>query len=413
MKKKGAIDLSISYVIGFVILFLVIIIGVSIVYKPAAEFIGIAKLIPGFNQTESTEGASILGINLAKDNRLEYYSGEEWKTIDLKIKDFRLGDHEIKPENLKNELVNFYFNTPRDPASLALDFNSWAYWLVEPSNSFDKDAKNYVFKITPHVKKSFVELDKIRYYSGQSIVVDFNGLTYLRKYIDIPTPSPPYLDNLAEIQLNQASSKEFIEKAISWRDSILSGNKCEKFLVVNDKNYVVRKVENYLFVDLAVPVEGRSEKYSVDCFGVENYVDNQIKFKEEVHSVGFVYSEFIQRLLGDSEFSAYLTFNPSLNPSWTYVRGNFPQSYSVLRGDSFYADLVLLAQGSGIFSKHAVSFKNPDHQVAVSGQTTPVNIGYLKNKNWDDLKTEDRNKFIYDVLNAYYSSYKVEGVENA
>src|SRR5690606_32732311 len=106
---------------------------------------------------------------------------------------------------------------------------------------------------------------------------------------------------------------------IEWRDSILSGRKCEKFLNIDGKNYAARKVDDYLLVDLSLPISGRGEKYGEGCFGFENYVNKPIQFEDEAYSVGFIYSEFIERLIGDTEYSAYLTFNPSMESSWVYA----------------------------------------------------------------------------------------------
>jgi hypothetical protein len=113
---------------------ILVILALGIIGYGISSFFGgtifFAKLIPGFNYTENTGGMSIVGINLAKGNEIEYYTGSKWKVIDTKSDKFILGDYEIEPNSLSNKLREFYFKTPRDPVNFNVEVNSWRYWVA-------------------------------------------------------------------------------------------------------------------------------------------------------------------------------------------------------------------------------------------------------------------------------------------
>lgn len=384
MRKNGqGLTLETTLKLVFIAVVLVVVVPgiISLFGKP----ISTAKFIPGFNNTESTEGMSIVGINLAEGNRLEY-RGEKWKVVDLKSDGFVLGNYELRPENFKQELVGFYFNTPRKPERLSIEVNAWRYWDVT------KGVRELV-TIFPYTKKTLVETEKIDSKDGY-IEVDYSGKPIVKDERGFPF--------FTGAELQSGSVNGHLKLAVDWIDSILQGGKCEKFIALNvkenkeDKNntYTVRRLDNYLFVDLSKPVSGgTSQQWDREkCFGVDNFEE----YKDIVAVGSLVEFKYTN--------SNFFTSSPNVL-RWTEDGRWSPFSDHKIDSRTFYLFLTSLVE-SGLLN-NAEFDSSRGEGVFVAG--SKVNLEFMNGKKFSNLTPLEKNKFVYEVLTEYYKHYFFRG----
>ncbi|MBS3084157.1 hypothetical protein J4423_05105 [Candidatus Pacearchaeota archaeon] len=387
-----------------------------------------------------SDGTSIVGVNL-KDDQLQYYTGEEWRDINSKKNGelFPMGKYEFEPALFKKSIEDFYLYSERRPKALSISVNDWRYWVVEIGDFGYDNLNRYNLKIASHIKKRFKVKDLYNepiYYNDKiSDIVKVDYSFYV----------------LAFQEYNKYKDK-FVQ-AISWRDSILEDGNCERFLELNlDENkkgmgkklYTVRKVGQYIFVDLSEPVYGVAvEKWKNEsCFGVKNYVDDDIKITKEPEEIKFVFlrrsaHSFLERnkieilkyskedngvknwrfSRGD-QLNSIINSNRDLN---LYVQVKYLDSiYKELNNKNFNEGFVLLTRpDDGLFWQNSVTF---DSDKSVEG----VYINGKKIDGWNELlKKIDgkefnsvlndslRSEFTYKVLDNYYSSFKFEDSKEA
>ena len=417
MMRNG--DIPVKYLVAGILAVLVL--GGGLV---ANQKIGIitdwAKLLPGFNKSEPGVIA-IVGINLEEHNNLEYFNGETWKKMDIPKDNagFVMGSYEFNPANMERDLEGFYFNTRRKPGQFNLEINEWRYWVIYQELSS--------IVIYPYTKESYIGPPKSTYdhnFATFDAKISYDGLDKF-KY-----GKGDYLVSFLSLDLFKSSSA--FSKLISWRDSILEGNKCEKFLSLNLKEkgvsstkiYTVRKIENYVFVDLNNPVsEGKDEAYKEGRFVVENYKDTEDRSNWENNAnVLFKYTNY-------NSFSADVseTLSYAMHTGWVYqntwnidtikngarngASANVPDVYKGLYQKSFYDGLVLLAKPGGIFEQEDIAFNygsklgekvnvyiNQNSKVTDSVNADIISVN---GKAWNNLGPEEINRFIYNILNGY------------
>mgnify|MGYP001612224803 FL=1 len=372
-----------------------------------------ARLLPGFNQT-IPEGTSIVGVNLAT-NDLMYFTGEKWRKIDIPKDNggFVMGSYDFKPENMVLALSRFYFLSERRPSKLNLEINEWRYWEV-----VNGESKFSTVKINPHIKKIFIKNEKIPE-SNEYIDIDYANNRFYGKY----SVSDIYTPFVAEIEYEKYPEK--VAQVLAWRDSILEGEKCEKFLSLKvdekkqgekEKSYTVRKVDNYLFVDLSKSVyEGKSQEYDkLNCLGIVDYEDKEDRNKWENDAdatikYSFTYDPF-----------AWVPFTDEIiNEKVRFFAGTW--SYSSLK-DKDYVQYPSLA--SNILPYMHLNVDREFYEYIV-GQIIPnlnsisasfncddkiIQGFFIKDKKisnfgkcneWKNMKQEDIDKLIYDLLNEY------------
>jgi len=374
---------------------ILVILALGIIGYGVSSFFGgtifFAKLIPGFNYTENTEGMSIIGINLAKGNEIEYYTGSKWNVIDTKSDKFILGDYEIEPNVLAKELQDFYLKTSRDPVNFNVEVNSWRFWGVHINS------QSGLIEIIPQTKNGL---------SGPSSNPLFPSLNVGSISLLDKFNSNGFGDaDFAKIDYEHNPS--LIGDLIAWRDSILQGGKCQKLLTIEfkkngideSKSYFVRKNTPYIFIDLNEPIsDSSSEKYSSGCFDLTSYENNPLKIENPI-SISFEEK-------GPSLFSSYssstIVFNPSQDKKWFYFFGLDPTNsanpsypeyavYSRLQGLSIYDGLKLLFDSNnGPFKKY--SAKNI--KISIGSE------GIASFSSYSDLN----DKVFYDLLTKYYGS---------
>lgn len=251
---------------------LILVITLSGVWKRIDFFITLASFL-GFDSGEPPAGTSIIGVNMEKGD-LRYFTGEKWVKIDEKASSYLLGDYEFNPKDVKNSFYNFYVKTPRKPSTISFEANHWRY--LEASFISTDWGK---VRVSSNTKNGFAgpmgaDLGNL----GYSNSLDYEGISYISQEGSI---HPDFL--------KYDLSRDSLWKVVSWRDSILEGASCEKFMPLKiaynlpvqaqpsqvESKYSVRKIDEYLFVDLAKPVfAGVNEKYSKDnCFQSISYVD--------------------------------------------------------------------------------------------------------------------------------------------
>ena len=404
MRKIGEADVRILIVvvIAFFVLFMVFN-GFGDKIKQVSLPI---KLIPDFNFT-SSGGNAMIAIDLTKNEDLQYYNGEKMIKIDSGDGAFTLGSYEFNPDEVKQALGDFYFNTKRKPEQFNLEINGWRYWRVYQDTSF--------IIVDPHTKNGFIGSKST--YDGNFAVFDAN----------IPYNS---LDNskrgggsyiLWFESFDSYKSSPIFSKLITWRDSILEGGKCEKFIplslmkdgVQETKNYNVRKVDRYLLVDLNDPVyEGKKEDYNDGCSGIENYEDNE-KIVDDKIPITLSYTK--NRWENEDE-KASLIYSESPIPrfEWSYSRlkrGEYVVYFNHFEYSNFYDEFIkYLTNSNGYFDKKMISFNyggREDQGIFIGGSSKSINLDFIKGKEFQNPDANERNKFIYTVLTEYYSKYKV------
>src|SRR3989338_1375453 len=337
VKKKGEMNYIVPGLLAVFVLWMVL----YGFWDWIAEITFVAKLLPGFNSTAS-EGTNLVGINLENRDFFGYFTGESWRAIKDKDKNYILNDYEFLPSDFNKKLTAFY-NSERRPQKLVLEVNSWRYWEALSPTS-----------IILLVKKTFRDNEKIPQ-PLEGIYLDYHGNAK-------PLIFGNYFPSFMESEINE--NQLLIKKVVEWRDSILENNKCEKFLTLSFKEngvgktekYTVRKLDNYVFVDLSKPIIGgkKQEWDKEDCFGFENYDDEKNKILNNVDSrvfVDFIYTRFD----GSPDEVGMLSWKG--NSDWDYT-GKNGEPYQVLStvDDSFYQFLLELAGLNNLFHNLEIAF---------------------------------------------------------
>ena len=324
-----------------------------------------------------------------------------WKLEDV------LGSYEVDPSILNNKISSFYLDSERRPKEFSLEINSWRYWDVY---MWGLDFKRVSF-VRPKVKEGFVNTERILV-KGESLEIGYDNDGEIKpKDLQDVDLNIGYLPRFAEVEVDE--NPQAVAQVISWRDSILEDNKCEKFLDLTVKvnkeekplRYAVRKVDNYIFIDLNKPVyEGKKQEWDKeDCFGVENYEDDKNVDVDLKYSVKVNFKE-----KGDYFFSkdidSFVVFD-SLKNSWSYF--NFGQiardEYSRLHGRSLYEGLNLLFDSNnGLFKK----FRANSLRIWFSSNSNPDYHSWNNFDKYSDFKDKD----FYDLLTEYYT---IKEVKNA
>ena len=279
-------DTRTIWVFGILAVF-ILVLSLSGLWKQIDSFVFVAKLL-GFDTGTPPEGSSILGVNLDNGD-LRYFTGEKWRVIKLEDETFVLGKYEIIPQQVFDRFKKFY-EGERRPSTFKISVNTWRYWSVFPRgvNPGDYLSDWGAVPIQSRVKLGFVGFD-----DGT-----LNELGYLNPITNIftfPSGSVPYI-----LTLESTKYADAITKVIMWRDQILEGKACEKFLtldisrklsevsaslpsgVTQPPSYTVRKLDNYIFVDLDNPAAGGA---------VDVYTSNPDCFKDKIE----VYDDKVDR----------------------------------------------------------------------------------------------------------------------
>jgi hypothetical protein len=268
-KKADVRNIWVFAVVGALVLVVIL----SGVWKRFDFFITIASFL-GFDSGAPPAGTSIIGVNMEKGD-LRYFTGEKWVKIDENAKAYLLDIYEFNPAEIKKSIKSFYRDTKRKPETFSISVNNWRYWNIR----FSTDGYGKA-TISTETKKGFAgPLSTEKADLGYADVLDFKGYSYASR---VGSYFPFFLDFEAE------KNSDLLSKVVVWRDSILQGNSCEKFLELNVKlkdvqlappqnkpKYTVRKIDQYIFIDLNEPVFiGTVEKYlNSDCFKVDSYKD--------------------------------------------------------------------------------------------------------------------------------------------
>ena len=280
-----------------------------------------ANQLPDFATTNSKSGMGLVAINLNDQINLQYFDGEKWKDIDTnRDYQFTLDNYVFNPINVRNSLYTFYAYTDRRPTNFQISVNDWRYWKISPL-PFDDKIKTILMPVETLTKSGFPGSDLIA-----SAFLDTNN-NFVAKAGEHANKIFP-----------QEKNTPAYPAVIAWRDSILEGNSCEKFvtlglfkktdkvnapIVIAPTNYTVRKIEQYLFVDLSRPVSDDvdEEWKDEDCFEIEQYDDKLIdrsgwKNEADVH---IDFRDNDARILKDTDSKILWTpFGQTQSFAWSY-----------------------------------------------------------------------------------------------
>lgn len=403
MRRNGDIKYILAGILAVIVLGFVLY-GFSGKIK---EVTFITKLFPSFEQ-EAPDGTSIVGIKLTKGKTLDYFNGEKWKEIKNSEGLYRLGKYELKPDDIQKSLSDFYKRSERRPKQLSLEVNSWRYWDVDPEIFSDGSG---IKKITPKIKNTFIKNEFIVFdneYYPESITLDYNDEVKIRSGDTFPS----------FMALDIEEKQGLIAKVIEWRDSILEGNKCEKFLELSFKengidkteSYTVRKIDDRLFIDLNNPVSGDQEWNKVDCLGIKNYDDENNKILDNVNKNVLVDFKYTERNWKNTDenliWKSYAT--------WEY-NGKERRHYEILKimDKSFFLFLWGLAGPSNknVFYDLSVTFNSErnDQGIFIDGSKI-LGLDFIKGVEFDGgMSVEQRSEFVYRVLTEYYDKLVMVG----
>lgn len=399
MIRKG--DIHWSYIIGAVLGGVVLFLIFSGAWKTIQPIVFAVELI-GFN-VSSPQGNGIIGLNLQSGN-LEYYDGQEFKKFtnqEVAV----LGGYGFNVTDTKNKLNDFYFKTERRPTKLSLEINHWRYWDVSLGNS-----NKLAFIVNFKNKGSF---ESLLFNSLEYAELDSNGKPVLfGNYDGSNFPS------FGKIEFEENSDK--VASLIDWRDSILQGNSCEKFLNLRVKqngaekelDYTVRKSDNYIVVDLTKPIEFGVDKWSNEkCFNFDSYVDIPVG-KLGNSSVELNYTEY-----DGTDNDRKLVWDGT---KWSQTFGGQDEYYIGFSRNGLYDGLVALSKPNGILEVLDVIFNygsKSGQGVFIGTSKVPINLYLIGNeKEWNEwkgtqnLNNEIINDFIYRILDEYSKQLILEGL---
>ncbi|MEK6909051.1 MAG: hypothetical protein AABX23_03305 [Nanoarchaeota archaeon] len=404
--------------VGVIIGIAVLVITLTGVWKNFLVFVGLAKLLPSFNIT-APEGTSIVGVNL-KTNELElgyYIEGDRWQVIADSSKAYTLDKYEFVPNEIKKELLDFYVNTKRKPENFNIDINSWRYWVVSQEMSV-----NSLVKVYPKTKKTFEEKEKVnslplyfKFGYTNDATIDFE---------DYNIAQDAFVPEFVKPEYESLKNSDHVQNILAWRDSILQGNKCEKFLTFanlkedkakSDKEFSVRLVDGYLLVDLKLDNVGKTQDYKDNCFGLVSYEDKDEISSEMYTQVGTkpdIRFSFDFDTDFDTPAPGYVSYSSS---GWN-VDPRFDDARLITSENSFYENLILLTKPNGLFWNEEVYFEKDKNDgndgVFIKGRA--IDVDYLREKEWHRLNHAQTSQFVFNILNGYYADYKiVKGGANA
>ncbi len=387
MKRLG--EMQTKTIVG-IIAFVVLGIVVFSVSERFEVFYFIADLF-GFDAP--LKPAQIVGIDL-KSGELQYLDveSESWKNVPLGIDFAVISGELISPEEILKTLNDFYLKTERRPRVLDISASSWRRWIVNGPFDFGK------IQIMTETKKGFVgeELKSLGY-------LDYSGV------FEFPSYEKPYL-------LDLESSLPALQLAIDWRDQILGGKTCEKFLTFNlketgslksiQKKFSVRKEHSngrYLFVDFSKPVFENSDKWTdVDCFNVNEY--------NHIDRVGWENGAVVEIRFTDNDGVNTLekvTWEPK--NGWKFnTKENVDSFGRNLKNSDFYYGLVELTKSGGIFEKLDATFGKDFEGVFIKPIEhigfQKVDLNFPKLTEWGEFGGDNEQiitLFNYRVLDKY------------
>lgn len=428
--RRAEFSVGYMYIIGGVIAALIVISYFTGILPWILDKVGLVELIPVLGLAETVQGNGVLGVNIATGN-LEYYTGESFKKFTGQEVAL-LGGYEFNIKDVQGKISDFYFKTERRPSNFFnIKVNNWRYWTLSLYS-----LKDIIVKIEAHTIPGFrgpITEQKYGTLDGYSNSLKYSYYPYESNDVVVRNG---YLSSF--IELDSKYSGNHMPEAFEWMDSILQGNKCEKFLTLSlkqkdtqkDLTYTVRKVDGYLVIDLTKPVDsGNIEKWKNEkCFEKESYfgyIQTTPKTYDNAAKVEFYYTNLDGYDLFGQDVDEKLIY--SVEKGWTYQQSwgidktdeesisRAPEIYRQLADKNLYDGLILLTKKDGIFSQKEVAF-NYDSRTGqgVFVNKLPVAIN-LNGKKWDGLNSKQDeiliSEFIYGILDKYNSFAIVPGGE--
>ncbi len=278
MNRKG--ELSSGVIITLIIAAVLL---VAIVVASTDKFGSIGSFfnnfIPGYNSSANplTENVVSVGIDLSNDLRLVYFSGNAWIPLKTTNNVASIGSYDI-PSSLREQLIDFYFNTDRKSANFFELPEPWRILHAVPlagKTSLFYHSQGTPVSIEGLGNAAFA--DKGTYVYALDELAS-NELGTYKTRIFVNSNDELYVLHSAPFRIEKATSDElkrytpYISKLSSWRDQLLENGQCEKFVSVSftkDKSpmqeaYRVKQLKNYIYIDFNMPVQGTEEKF-VSC----------------------------------------------------------------------------------------------------------------------------------------------------
>ena len=332
MRRRGNILFGehgpFGIIIAVVVLGIVLFFLTSIAYGGPSGLINkFATIIPGFDfGQESVDRPAIIGYSLTEDVA-RYYDGTEWVDFPADGKKVKLAGFDVGGEDIAPVFYKYYRTERKGSKDISLDgdlrlylgtidvFCSWSKSLPISPLFGDCNIKLDGSKIDSSFLRVVLRLKREQYNKAYGTTKSFEQYYLLfsdgKSYIlDAKGGKTSYKEIKEDYTDGQ---KQLFDFMTGWRDQILEGHPCEKFIELFDNNYRVKQVDEYLLVDLNKPAEGQ-EKYGEGCFGKEG----EIKY---VNDKGFRISFEVKTFEGAStgKYTYYWRSAGHFGWRWDYI----------------------------------------------------------------------------------------------
>lgn len=380
MNRKGlSTEVLIALVIA-VALLVIMFVYLTGFHKDIGQFIGI---IPTANASvlPVAEGMAAIGMDLS-NFQFVYFSGEEW--LPLKAGgDVTLGAYDI-PASMRADLRTFYTETPRKGVRAFALPESWRILHI-PSGRFQVGA--YVYAVDELVSRDL-------------------GISSTDLYIDMQ--GELFVNSKKANAVQRARYGSYVGPIQEWRDEILAGGACEKFISLSFKKdkiptqavYRVKKDKTYIYVDFTTPVNGELEKWA-SCV---NHTDPYPVAFNPVENVSI-------RFTIDKELHTYTWHSLNGKREWEYS-GSKASSfvlYNVIESENFYNGLLLISSKlTGTYNDYLgfIGGEKPrvttvyfDESGGTLSATALQGTGAL-----DELtRVKNKDQLVNDIMTKYYS----------
>ncbi|MDP4039382.1 MAG: hypothetical protein Q8P57_02275 [Candidatus Pacearchaeota archaeon] len=450
-EKKGSSGMMMGLIVSGVIAIIILL----IIFKgPLFDFLwgtlikGIAIIIPNFDLSKPGDGVTIVGYDLSNPNlNLQFYDGEKWKGIDVDETTFRMGENIFNPKFVATQLKDFYISERRPP-SFILNVNHWRVWVVD----FQGNGKLWSEGRIPIISKTKNGFEGVG--SGISLGMSAESrFNYFDAFTFNSLNGGPLVEKSYGFIFESEKTPGLENTLISWRDQILEGRSCEKFLKIRinkngemkEKQYKVKKLDNYVYIDFEEEVlDGEVSEWEKNkaktlgdekCFVVDSYVDEDRS--DWVNDAGIVI-EFKDNQNGDKwtklwwdsksgwRYQSEDTFKdgsiPGLIPMNVRNNNELLETYRIsdVMQESFYPtiDWIFKGQDSNgdglLFSREAFNIKV---FVIVGGNSPNIELTNVTTffkqdgSQWhDEVDDEDEQilvtKIIYNLLSDYNAHFK-------
>lgn len=262
MKRGIAVDQMMYALLLAIVLVLAIWGAITVFGGSSGIFNKVKTFIPGFGVVNETKyDSQIIAFGL-EDGKIHGYDGTDLPVIP-EDHVFTVGIQEVSYKSLSDSFAAYYYGSKRD-AYKYIDLRNLNYdyefeMMIGSGGVISPGLVGYIYSFNSEgviilVKSSD---EKVNHGFG-TFVFDHSGDLKFTKTGDSSSKDIRQKGTALEQNVYPVISKG----AILWRDAIIQGGICERYISISGNNYAVRSLDGvYLVVDLGKPVVGE-DKYT-------------------------------------------------------------------------------------------------------------------------------------------------------